>query len=65
MESPHNALIVRTLFYGESGIRTHGDISATLDFESSALDQLSHLSLRSCCAILPVSCLSVKIYLDC
>ena len=29
---------------GESGIRTHGDISATLDFESSALDQLSHLS---------------------
>ena len=31
-------------FNGESGIRTHGDISATLDFESSALDQLSHLS---------------------
>ena len=31
---------------GESGIRTHGDISATLDFESSALDQLSHLSER-------------------
>ena len=31
---------------GESGIRTHGDISATLDFESSALDQLSHLSRR-------------------
>ena len=30
---------------GESGIRTHGDISATLDFESSALDQLSHLSM--------------------
>lgn len=30
---------------GESGIRTHGDISTTLDFESSALDQLSHLSL--------------------
>ncbi len=30
--------------YGESGIRTHGDISTTLDFESSALDQLSHLS---------------------
>ena len=29
---------------GESGIRTHGDISATFDFESSALDQLSHLS---------------------
>ena len=35
----------RLLCYGESGIRTHGDISATLDFESSALDQLSHLSL--------------------
>ncbi len=32
--------------YGESGIRTHGDISATLDFESSALDQLSHLSFE-------------------
>ncbi len=31
-------------FTGESGIRTHGDISATFDFESSALDQLSHLS---------------------
>ncbi len=30
---------------GERGIRTLGDISATLDFESSALDQLSHLSL--------------------
>ena len=34
----------RYIFYGKSGIRTHGDISATLDFESSALDQLSHLS---------------------
>lgn len=33
---------------GESGIRTHGDISATLDFESSALDQLSHLSKLAC-----------------
>lgn len=32
---------------GESGIRTHGDISTTLDFESSALDQLSHLSIAS------------------
>ncbi len=32
------------MLHGESGIRTHGDISATLDFESSALDQLSHLS---------------------
>ncbi len=29
---------------GERGIRTLGDISATFDFESSALDQLSHLS---------------------
>lgn len=39
---------------GESGIRTHGDISTTLDFESSALDQLSHLSLcvRSNAAVL-------------
>ncbi len=39
---------------GESGIRTHGDISATLDFESSALDQLSHLSTCVCAGILPV-----------
>ena len=30
---------------GEKGIRTLGDIPATLDFESSALDQLSHLSM--------------------
>ncbi len=37
-------------FYGESGIRTHGDISATLDFESSALDQLSHLSSKQSAA---------------
>ena len=30
---------------GESGIRTHGTtVSGTLDFESSAFDQLSHLS---------------------
>ena len=36
---------LQPVLYGESGIRTHGDISATLDFESSALDQLSHLSL--------------------
>ncbi len=48
---------------GESGIRTHGDISATLDFESSALDQLSHLSLRECAHILPFSLLSVKNYM--
>ena len=43
-------------FSGESGIRTHGDISATLDFESSALDQLSHLSMRRrsrCGGIMP------------
>ena len=32
-------------FDGERGIRTLGDISATFDFESSALDQLSHLSV--------------------
>lgn len=32
---------------GERGIRTLGDISATFDFESSALDQLSHLSMLS------------------
>ena len=32
---------------GERGIRTLGDISATFDFESSALDQLSHLSMNS------------------
>ncbi len=39
-----HAVFRRLLSSGESGIRTHGDISATLDFESSALDQLSHLS---------------------
>ena len=52
---------------GESGIRTHGDISATLDFESSALDQLSHLSLRYCRLnggqIVPFSRSSVKQFL--
>ena len=46
--------ILRFYLPGESGIRTHGDISATLDFESSALDQLSHLSL---CAVRGVLCL--------
>ena len=35
------------LFDGERGIRTLGDISATFDFESSALDQLSHLSIAA------------------
>jgi hypothetical protein len=30
---------------GESGIRTHGTLPRTLDFESSAFDQLSHLSM--------------------
>ncbi len=51
---------------GESGIRTHGDISATLDFESSALDQLSHLSTVVFAGhILPVQVVSVKIYLAC
>ena len=41
-----HAVFRRLLSSGESGIRTHGDISATLDFESSALDQLSHLSMK-------------------
>lgn len=40
-KSPH----LRGFPSGKRGIRTLGDISATLDFESSALDQLSHLSL--------------------
>lgn len=31
---------------GESGIRTHGTVTRTFDFESSALDQLSHLSAK-------------------
>ena len=53
---------IRGFFNGESGIRTHGDISATLDFESSALDQLSHLSNCGCGAILPVLWLCVKIF---
>ena len=35
------------LYGGESGIRTHGTaFSGTLDFESSAFDQLSHLSFN-------------------
>ncbi len=29
---------------GEGGIRTHGDLTATLVFETSALDQLCDLS---------------------
>ncbi len=43
---------------GERGIRTLGDISATLDFESSALDQLSHLSETQ--GIVPVQGACVK-----
>ena len=33
-------------FGGEKGIRTLGDVSATHDFQSCALDQLSHLSIH-------------------
>ena len=49
--------------YGERGIRTLGDISATLDFESSALDQLSHLSLEPYAdgrRIMPLRFINVK-----
>ena len=42
------ALHVQGFLSGERGIRTLGDISATFDFESSALDQLSHLSIHRC-----------------
>jgi hypothetical protein len=32
---------------GRGGIRTHGSIAATPDFESGAFDQLSHPSIAS------------------
>ena len=32
---------------GESGIRTHGEYYPTHDFQSCALDQLSHLSIKN------------------
>ncbi len=60
---------VRTFLGGENEIRTHGTFQCSHDFQSCALDQLSHLSeffmaLLPTGCILSCFCLFVKLFFD-